>query len=104
MNTLNTARTVRMALACAAALFAVSVWADSQPDEAQASQSTAQSTAQSIPQPTSQDVGGAPLSTSASGAPMAPAGLTREQVYQDLVRSGEDGERAALQKSLYHGQ
>jgi hypothetical protein len=96
MNTLNTARTVRMALACAAALFAGAVWADSQPDEAQASQSNSQST--------SQDVGGAPLSTSASGAPMAPAGLTREQVYQDLVRSGEDGERAALQKSLYHGQ
>jgi hypothetical protein len=89
MNTSNALCAARIAVACGAAFFAGFSYADSQPDQTQAAPSA------------SQDVGGTPMSTSASGAP---TGITREQVYQDLVRSEQTGEGAALQKSLYHGQ
>lgn len=87
MNTMNA---LRIAVACAAAFCAGLAMADEQSDQAQASTP-----------PASQDVGGTPVSTSASGAPM---GITRAQVYQDLVRSEQTGESAALQRGLYHGQ
>jgi hypothetical protein len=86
MNTLNA---LRIAVACAAAFFAGLAFADSTTDQAQGNP------------PPAQDVGGVPMQTSASGAPMS---ITRAQVYQDLVRSEQTGQRAELQKDLYHGQ
>lgn len=85
MNTLNT---VRIAVACSAALFAGLALADSPADPAQS------------PPSASQDVGGMPATNSASGAPMA---LTHAQVYQDLVRSEKSGERDRLNNGIYHG-
>jgi len=89
MNTSNALCAARIAVACGAAFLAGFAYADSQPDQTQAAP------------PASQDVGGTPMSTSASGAPM---GITRQQVYQDLVHSEQTGERDELQKNLYHGQ
>jgi hypothetical protein len=87
MNTINT---VRIAVAAAAALFAASALAQQQSsDQMQASSP-----------PASQDVGGSPSSTSASGAPMA---LTHAQVYQDLIRSQQSGQQKALSEGIYHG-
>ncbi|MBB3257941.1 hypothetical protein F4827_002807 [Paraburkholderia bannensis] len=85
MNTLNT---VRIAVACSAALFAGLALADSPADPSQGAPSA------------SQDVGGTPMTHSASGAPMA---LTHAQVYQDLLRSEQSGERDRLNKDIYHG-
>ncbi|WP_310630090.1 hypothetical protein [Paraburkholderia sp.] len=85
MNTLNT---VRIAVACSAALFAGLAWADSSTDTASTSPSA------------SQDVGGMPMSNSASGGPVA---LTHAQVYQDLLRSEQTGERDRLNNDIYHG-
>jgi hypothetical protein len=95
MNTFNAlsaaqvAHAARIAVACAAAFLAGFAYADPQPDQTPAAPTV------------SQDVGGTPMSTSASGGPTS---ITREQVYQDLVRSEQSGERAQLDKSLYHGQ
>ncbi|WP_321871039.1 hypothetical protein [Paraburkholderia tropica] len=85
---MNTLSTVRIAVACSAALLAGLAWADSSTDPA------------STPPSASQDVGGVPMSNSASGAPIT---LTHAQVYQDLVRSEQSGERARLNGDLYHG-
>ncbi|WP_321884349.1 hypothetical protein [Paraburkholderia bannensis] len=85
MNTLNT---VRIAVACSAALFAGLALADSSSDPSQSAPSA------------SEDVGGTPMTNSASGAPMA---LTHAQVYQDLVRSEKSGERDRLNSDIYHG-
>ncbi|MFD1559234.1 hypothetical protein ACFSHT_26915 [Paraburkholderia silviterrae] len=85
MNTMNT---VRIAVACAAALFAGLAFADTSSDPSQGAPSA------------SQDVGGTPMTNSASGAPI---GLTHAQVYQDLVRSTKSGERDRLNNDLYHG-
>lgn len=87
MNTMNT---VRIAVAAAAAFFAGSALAQSQSDD---------QTQASSP-PTTQDVGGTPMSTGAAGAPMA---LTHAQVYQDLVRSEQSGQQKALSQGIYHG-
>ncbi|WP_241030574.1 hypothetical protein [Paraburkholderia sp. Ac-20347] len=85
---MNTLSTVRIAVACSAALLAGLAWADSSTDTT------------SPPPSASQDVGGTPMNNSASGAPIA---LTHAQVYQDLVRSEQSGERARLNNDLYHG-
>ncbi|MFC5430107.1 hypothetical protein ACFPTO_15040 [Paraburkholderia denitrificans] len=83
--------TTRIALACAAASFAGFVFAaDSQSDPPQATNP-----------PAAQDVGGAPMSTGAAGGPMA---ITHEQVYQELIRSEQTGERDRLDRSVYRGQ
>jgi len=87
MNTMNT---VRIAVAAAAALFAGSALAQSQSDDQK----------QASTPPAAQDMGGSPMSTSASGAPVA---LTHAQVYQDLVRSEQSGQQKALNEGLYHG-
>ncbi|MCP3720939.1 hypothetical protein [Paraburkholderia sp. CNPSo 3281] len=87
---MKTMTTVRIAVAAAAVLFAGSALAQSQSDD---------QTRASTP-PVAQDVGGAPMSTGASGAPMA---LTHAQVYQDLVRSEQSGQQKALSEGLYHG-
>jgi len=56
-------------------------------------------TAQTTAQP-AQDVGGiTDISRSDAGMP---AGLTRQQVYQDLIRSQQSGEQSRLQE-IYHG-
>lgn len=86
---MNTLSTMRMAVVCAAACFAGFAWADSQTDQQTGS-----------PQ-ASQDQGGMPSTTSASGGPTA---LSRAQVYQDLVRSEKSGELNRLQMNLYNGQ
>ncbi|POR55997.1 uncharacterized protein DUF4148 [Paraburkholderia eburnea] len=87
MNTLNT---VRIAVACSAALFAGLALADSPSDQSQGAPSA------------SQDVGGMPMTNSASGAPQSLT-LTHAQVYQDLVRSEQSGERDRLNNDIYHG-
>jgi hypothetical protein len=87
MNTMNT---VRIAVAAAAALFAGSALAQSQGDDQQ----------QASTPPAAQDTGGSPMSTSASGAPMA---ISHQQVYQDLVRAEQSGQLKALNQGLYHG-
>lgn len=86
---MNTLSTMRIAVACAAACFAGFAWADSQPDQ------------QTTSPQASQDEGGVPSTTSASGAPMT---ITHAQVYQDLIRSEQNGEYERLQKGIYHGQ
>lgn len=88
MNTMNK---VSIAVAAAAAFFAGSALAQSQSDD---------QTQQAATPPAAQDVGGSPMSTGASGAPMA---LTHAQVYQDLVRSEQSGQQKALSEGLYHG-
>jgi hypothetical protein len=87
MNTINT---VRIAVAAAAAFFAGSALAQQQGSDQM----------QSSTPPATQDVGGSPSSTGASGAPMA---LTHAQVYQDLLRSQQSGQQKALSEGLYHG-
>lgn len=86
MNTLNT---VRIAVACSAALFSGLTFADTPTDPSQSAPSA------------SQDVGGTPMTDSAAGAPQP---VTHAQVYQDLVHSMQSGEHARLNKELYHGQ
>ncbi len=81
-------KTLRIVGACAAALVVGQAWAQDQP-------MTAQTTAQPA-----QDVGGiTDISRSDAGMP---AGLTRQQVYQDLIRSQQSGEQSRLQE-IYHG-
>jgi hypothetical protein len=83
-------KTLRIVAACAAALLVGQAWAQDQPA------TTTTMTAQPA-----QDVGGVTdISRSDAGAPM---GLTRQQVYQDLVHSERSGEQSRLQE-LYHGQ
>ncbi|RQH04173.1 hypothetical protein [Paraburkholderia dinghuensis] len=85
---MNMLSAMRLAVACAAACFAGFAWADSQPDTSPGSP------------PVSQDVGGMPSSTGAAGAPSA---ITHEQIYQDLIRSEQNGTLEKLQKTLYNG-
>lgn len=81
-------KTLRIVVACAAALAVGHTWAQEQA----ATTETAQP---------AQDVGGVTdMSRSDAGAPQ---GITRQQVYQDLLRSKQPGEQARL-KDLYHGQ
>jgi hypothetical protein len=80
-------KTLRIVAALAAALIAGHAWA--------------QNTAATPPDTTqaAQDVGGVPPG-SASGMPM---GVTRQQVYDDLVRSEQSGQLQRLQQDLYRG-
>jgi hypothetical protein len=81
-------KTLRIVVACAATLVVGHAWAQEQA----ATMETAQP---------AQDVGGVTdMSRSDAGAPK---GITRQQVYQDLLRSQQSGEKARLQ-DLYHGQ
>jgi hypothetical protein len=81
-------KTLRIVAACAAALLVGHAWAQDQPV-----------TTQTAAQP-AQDVGGVTdISRSDAGAPR---GLTRQQVYQDLLRSQQSGEQSRLQ-DLYRG-
>ncbi|KLU25531.1 hypothetical protein EOS_14505 [Caballeronia mineralivorans PML1(12)] len=81
-------KTLRIVVACAATLVVGQAWAQEQA----ATMETAQP---------AQDVGGVTdMSRSDAGAPK---GITRQQVYQDLLRSQQSGEKARLQ-DLYHGQ
>jgi hypothetical protein len=83
-------KTLRIVAACAAALVVGHAWAQNQP--ATSETATAQP---------AQDVGGVTdMSRSDAGAP---AGLTRQQVYQDLLHSQQSGEQSRLHE-LYHGQ
>ncbi|SAL31490.1 hypothetical protein AWB69_02665 [Caballeronia udeis] len=83
-------KTLRIVAACAVALVAGQAWAQAQP-----------ATTETATVQPAQDVGGVTdMSRSAAGAPM---GLTRQQVYQDLLRSQQSGEQSRLQ-DLYHGQ
>lgn len=85
MNTLNT---VRIAVACSAAFFAGLTLADTSSDPSQGAPSA------------SQDVGGTPMTHSAAGAPLT---MSHTQVYQDLERSIQSGERDRLNNDVYHG-
>lgn len=80
-------KTLRIVATCAAALIAGQAWAQttavSQQDATQGAQ----------------DVGGVPPG-SASG--MA-TGITRQQVYNELIRSQQSGELKELQQGLYRG-
>jgi hypothetical protein len=80
-------KTLRILVACAAALLAAHAWAQ---NATASQQDTSQAT---------QDVGGVPPGT-AAGMPM---GITRQQVYDDLVRSEKSGELQRLQQDLYRG-
>ena len=83
-------KTLRFVAACAAVLVVGHAWAQNQPA------TTETATAQPA-----QDVGGVTdMSRSDAGAPMSP---TRQQVYQDLLRSQQSGEQGPLQ-DIYHGQ
>jgi hypothetical protein len=83
-------KTLRIVAACAAALLAGHAWAQDLPA----------TTATMSAQP-AQDVGGVTdMSRSDAGVP---AGVTRQQVYQDLLHSQQSGEQGRLQE-LYHGQ
>jgi len=80
-------KTLRIVAMCAVALIAGQAWAQntavSQPDTTQAAQ----------------DVGGVPPSA-ASGMPM---GASRQQVYDELIRSQQSGEQQRLWEGLYRG-
>jgi hypothetical protein len=85
-------KTLRFAATCVAALSVGAIghaWAQEQPGPAQTAQSA-------------QDVGGMPdTSIGQSGHAM---GTSRNDVYQDLVRSEQSGEQHRLNSSLYHGK
>jgi hypothetical protein len=81
-------KTFRIVVICAVALAAGHVWAQDK-------------TVPPVSEQPAQDVGGVTdVSTSESGSPK---GMTQQQVYQDLVRSQQSGERARLWKDPYNG-
>jgi hypothetical protein len=81
-------KTLRIVVACAATLIVGHAWAQ---EQAAPTMATAQS---------AQDVGGVTdMSRSDAGASK---GITRQQVYQDLLRSQQPAEHARLQ-DLYRG-
>jgi hypothetical protein len=83
-------KTLGIVAVCAVALIAGRAWAQDQPA------TTVSTTAQPA-----QDVGGVTdMSRSDAGAPKA---LTRQQVYQDFLRSEQPGERSHLQ-DVFRGQ
>jgi len=83
-------KTLRIVAVCAVALIAGRAWAQDQPA------TTGSTTAQPA-----QDVGG--VTDMSRGDAGAPKGLTRQQVYQDLLRSEQPGQRSQLQE-VFHGQ
>jgi hypothetical protein len=79
----------RIVATCAVALVAGHVCAQEQPVPPVSAQAA-------------QDVGGiTDASRSDAGAPQ---GMTRQQVYQDLVHSQQSGEQTRLWNQLYKGQ
>jgi hypothetical protein len=81
-------QTLRILTACAATLIVGSASAQQQSDTQQTPQAT-------------QDVGGVTqMSQSDAGASIK---TTRQQVYNELIRSENSGEQARLNSSLYHG-
>ena len=79
----------RIVATCAVALVAGHVCAQEQPVPPVSAQAA-------------QDVGGiTDASRSDAGAPQ---GMTRQQVYQDLVHSEQSGEQTRLWNGLYRGQ
>ncbi|ASW01808.1 hypothetical protein [Paraburkholderia aromaticivorans] len=86
---------MKKALIIAGGLLCAFTW------QAHAQDTTAESTAQA--QPTAADaMGGQPATTSMSGGPARTQGLTRADVYQQLVQSQKSGEAARLQ-DLFKG-
>jgi hypothetical protein len=84
-------KTIRLIAACAAAL-SVGVIGQARAQDAPAPAQTAQP---------AQDVGGMP--DTSMGQMGSATGKTRSQVYQDLIRSEQSGERDRLLNDLYHG-
>lgn len=88
-------RDMKKALIIAGGLLCAFTW------QAHAQDAATESTAQA--QPAAADaVGGQPSTTSMSGGPLKAQGLTRADVYQQLVQSQKSGESARLQE-LFKG-
>lgn len=86
---------MKKTLIVAGGLFCAFAW------QAHAQDASTQSTSQA--QPTAADaVGGQPDTMSMSGGPTHAQGLTRADVYQQLVQSQKNGESARLQE-LFKG-
>jgi hypothetical protein len=81
-------KTLRIVVTCAVALVVGHAWAQDQ--------TTPANTAQAA-----QDVGG--MTDMSRGDAGSVKGITRQQVYQDLVRSEQSGQQRQLQEGLYHG-
>ncbi|CAH2774799.1 MAG: hypothetical protein CPDRYMAC_0529 [uncultured Paraburkholderia sp.] len=69
--------------------------------QAQAQDADTQTSAQNQPN-AADSVGGQPSTMSMSDGPAAPQGLTRADVYQQLIQSQKNGEAARLQ-DLFKG-
>jgi hypothetical protein len=82
-------KTLRLVATCAVALSLGQAWAQDNPVP-----SAAPSAAQ--------DVGG--TISSATGEAGSAVKVSRQQVYQDLIRSQQSGEQTRLWSDLYHGQ
>jgi hypothetical protein len=82
---MNTFRNVAV---CTLALIAANTWAQD-PSAAQPAE------------PPAQDVGGVTSPRMDAGVPRS---VTRQQVYQDLLRSRQSGEQQRLDSDLYHGR
>ncbi|MFM0181370.1 hypothetical protein PQQ75_18560 [Paraburkholderia aspalathi] len=82
-------KTLRLVAICAASLSLGQVWAQDNP-------------VQSATPPAAQDVGGTvSASTGESGST---AMLSRQQVYQDLIRAQQSGEQSRLRSEFYRGK
>jgi hypothetical protein len=82
-------KTLRIVLTCAFALVAAQAWAQDQPAPPASVQAN-------------QDMGGmTDAMSSAGGGAHQP--LTRQDVYQDLVRSEQSGQQTKLWKDVYRG-
>jgi len=81
--------TFRNVVVCAIALVAANAWAQGQ------------TAAQQPAEPAAQDVGGVISPRIEAGAPQS---MTRQQVYQDLLRSQHSGEQQRLDSDVYHGR
>ena len=88
-------RDMKKALIIAGGLLCAFAW------QAHAQDASTDNTAQA--QPTAADaMGGQPSTTSMSGGPAKAQGLTRADVYQQLIQSQKNGEAARLQ-DLFKG-
>lgn len=86
---------MKKALMVAGALLCAFTW------QAHAQDASTENTAQA--QPTAADaVGGQPSTTSMSGGPAQAQGLTRADVYQQLIQSQKNGDAARL-RELFKG-
>ena len=82
-------KTLRLVVTCAAALSLGQVWAQDNP-------------VQSATPPAAQDVGG--TISSSTGESGSTATLSRQQVYQDLIRAQQSGEQSRLRSEFYRGK